>query len=182
VTVSDGLTAWRLLQQSDSPAVAVLDWIMPGMEGPEICRRIRSIPAQEPTYLILLSAKGGQQEIVAGLQGGADDYITKPFDPEELQARLRTGSRIVQLQRSLNHQVRQLQEALARVKQLQGLLPICCYCKSIRSSPDYWEQVEAYISAHSEAGFSHGICPSCFESKFEPMLNTATDSETVAGV
>ena len=166
----DGVTAWQMLQGDDAPELAILDWLMPGMDGLEICRSVRGLPTRQPIYLIILTVKGSRQDIVAGLESGADDYITKPFDLEELQARLHTGVRIVELQRSLSNQVRQLEDALSRVKQLQGLLPICSYCKNIRNDQNYWQQVEEYITAHSAARFSHGICPRCWENRVEPDL------------
>jgi hypothetical protein len=85
----------------------------------------------------------------------------KPFDAEELRARVHTGIRILTLQERLTEQIEQLRETLANVRQLKGLLPICCYCKSIRKDEDYWQQLEGYISEHSDAEFSHGICPGC---------------------
>jgi phosphoserine phosphatase RsbU/P len=166
----DGLGAWQLLQGNDAAKLAILDWLMPGIDGLEICRRVRQLPTRHPTYLILLTVKGNRQDIVTGLQGGADDYITKPFDPEELQARVHTGYRIVELQGSLNDQVKRLEDALSRVKQLHGLLPICCYCKNIRDDQDYWQRVDDYLAAHSDVRFTHGICPSCYRERVEPEL------------
>jgi sigma-B regulation protein RsbU (phosphoserine phosphatase) len=145
--------------------------MMPGLNGLQICRKIRRIPTSTPPYLILLTAKGRREDIVTGLQAGANDYVTKPFDREELRARVQVGVRIVELQHSLADRVRALEEALARVKQLQGLLPICSYCKKIRDDQNYWQQVENYISQHSEAQFSHSICPDCYESLVRPELD-----------
>ncbi len=170
VVACDGLTAWQMLQGSEPPQLAILDWLMPGMEGLEVCRRVRQLPTRQPTYLILLTIKGNRQDIVAGLQGGADDYITKPFDLEELQARIHTGLRIVELQKGMLDHVKQLEDALSRVKQLQGLLPICCYCKNIRDDQDYWQQVDGYFVTHSDVRFSHGICPTCFRDRVQPEL------------
>ncbi len=132
---------------------------------------IRACPRTVPTYVILLTALGGRQNVIQGLHAGADDYITKPFDREELRARLEVGRRIVELQRSLAERVRQLEVALARVKQLQGLVPICSYCKKIRNDRNYWQQLESYLSDHSEAQFSHGICPECYERFVRPELD-----------
>jgi response regulator RpfG family c-di-GMP phosphodiesterase len=115
---------------------------------------------------------------VAGLDAGADDYVVKPFDQEELRARVQVGIRVLKLQRSLADRVTELELALDRVNQLQGLLPICCYCKRIRDDRNYWHQVEAYIENHSDAQFSHGVCPECIEKlrgqiKRRPAANDA---------
>lgn len=172
VTVAcDGVAAWELLQSDDPPPLAILDWMMPGLDGLQLCRKIRGIPTSTPPYLILLTAKGRREDIVTGLRAGANDYVTKPFDREELHARVQVGVRIIELQHSLADRVKALEEALARVKQLQGLLPICSYCKKIRDDQNYWQQVENYISKHSEAQFSHSICPDCYESLVRPELD-----------
>jgi len=104
-----------------------------------------------------------RDDIVNGLDGGADEYITKPFDWEMLRARLKAGARIASLQRDLAVRVSELQQALTSVKQLSGLLPICSYCKRIRDDGDYWQQLETYLASHSQAEFSHGICPACLD-------------------
>lgn len=167
---ADGAEALHILEEGLPPDIALLDWMMPERDGLEVCRIICACPQTVPTYVILLTALGGRQNIIQGLQAGADDYITKPFDREELRARLEVGRRIVELQRSLAERVRQLEDALARVKQLQGLVPICSYCKKIRNDRNYWQQLESYLSDHSEAQFSHGICPECYEKFVKPEL------------
>jgi DNA-binding response OmpR family regulator len=168
--VADGLAALRELSGADAPPLAILDWLMPGIDGAELCRRIRAEPDPRPCYLIMLTVKGSRADVIAGLRAGADDYIAKPFDPDELEARLQVGRRMLDLQRSLAARVRQLEEAMRQVKQLSGLLPICMYCKKIRDEENYWEQVDAYLTAHSEAVFSHSICPHCYESIVKPEL------------
>jgi len=169
--VEDGTRAWEALQAEEAPQLAVLDWLMPGMDGIEICRQIRQSPHTRPIYLILLTARRGQEDKIQGLQAGADDYITKPFNREELRARVQVGIRVLGLQGALAQRVRELEEALSRVKTLQGLLPICSYCKKIRNDRNYWQQVEGYISDHSEAQFSHGICPECYARFVQPELD-----------
>lgn len=181
LVTSDGLAAWQALQEKDAPRMAILDWMMPGLDGIDICRKARARQATEPPYVILLTAKGSKTDIVSGLQAGADDYIVKPFDRDELRARVQAGVRILSLQASLAARVRDLEEALARVKTLQGLLPICSYCKRVRNDDHYWQQVESYVSDHSDARFSHGICPDCYESVVRPQLETLNSGDRKAG-
>jgi len=114
-TTGDGDAALRALHSSDPPLLAVLDWIMPGLHGVEVCRRLRKADAAVRPYLILLTSKGRSQDIVEGLAAGADDYIPKPFTVEELQARVQVGTRIITLQRELHERVRALEDALARL-------------------------------------------------------------------
>jgi sigma-B regulation protein RsbU (phosphoserine phosphatase) len=173
VATCDGAAAWEELQKEEAPNLVLLDWKMPAMDGLEVCQRLRQKPDSRTPYIILLTAKADKEDVVAGLEAGANDYITKPFDPQELHARLRTGARIVELQMHLSDRVRELEGAMARVKQLHGLLPICAYCKRIRDDGNYWQQVEAYISAHSEAQFSHGVCPDCSERFVKPDIEAA---------
>ncbi len=164
VTVTtDGTAAWEALQGPQLPALAILDWMMPGLDGIQLCQRIRETPRTRGIYIILLTARNGKQAVLEGLDSGADDFITKPFDRDELRARLNVGLRLASLQQSLAARVAELEQALQSVKTLQGLLPICCYCKKIRDDSNYWQRVEEYISHHSEARFSHGICPECFD-------------------
>ena len=170
VVTTDGLQALEALTQSDAPSLAVLDWMMPGLDGSEVCRRVRQTGGDRLAYLILLTAKGRKEDIVEGLTAGADDYVVKPFDRAELKARLNVGERILRLQAELATRVKELELALSKVKLLQGLLPICCYCKKIRDDQNYWRQVEGYIASHSEAQFTHAICPDCREKIIEPEL------------
>jgi CheY-like chemotaxis protein len=170
VATCDGKQALETLQRKETPRLAILDWMMPHMDGIEVCRRIRQMPSKDPPYIILLTAKCNKQDIVKGLEAGADDYVAKPFDRAELRARIRVGMRILEMQNNLANQVAELQDALSRVKQLQGLIPICAYCKKVRDDHNFWQQVEAYLAAHSEARFSHGICPGCMQSVVKPEI------------
>ena len=164
VVCEDGTAARDVLVSPDPPPLAILDWSMPGTDGVSLCRDIRSNPDLQSMYVVLLTAHDTRDEMVAGLHGGADEYITKPFDWGVLRARIQIGARIVTLQQSLEQRVRELQSALDTVKQLSGLLPICSYCKRIRKDDgDYWQHLESYLSEHSEAEFSHGVCPDCLE-------------------
>lgn len=161
VTVGDGAAAVKTFEQDCTPHLALLDWMLPGLHGPEVCRQIRELRGDAPPYLILLTSKSARHDVVAGLEAGADEYLVKPFDLHELRARLRAGARIISLQHRLTEKVRELEEALSNVRKLSGLLPICAYCKSIRDDSNYWHRVEEYVSEHSDVRFSHGICPKC---------------------
>jgi sigma-B regulation protein RsbU (phosphoserine phosphatase) len=157
----NGEEAWEAICGPVSPALAILDWMMPGVDGLTLCSRIRQRPECSHMYVILLTSRDSSADIVVGLEAGADEYLVKPFDPNELRARVHTGVRVLHLQQRLVQKIEALEEALANVKQLRGLLPMCSYCKSIRNDGDYWQQLETYIGDHSDAEFSHGICPTC---------------------
>lgn len=163
VLADSGIKALELLADDSPPQLALLDWMLPGLDGPEVCKRLRAMSLATPVYVILLTAKTGRSDVAAGLDAGADDYVTKPFDAIELRARLSAGARIIDLQQRLANQVRDLEIALANVRKLTGLLPICAYCHSIRDDTNYWHRVEEYVSEHAEGvTFSHSICPKCF--------------------
>ena len=182
VTLStDGAQAWDALVSEGAPKLAILDWMMPEIDGLEICRRARQRPGAGPLHIILLTARGRKEDVIAGLQAGADDYITKPFDHEELRARVQVGVRLVELQSMLADRVAELEEALARVRQLRGLLPICSYCKKVRDDRNYWQQVEQYVSMHADVKFSHGICPDCYRRVVEPQLHEAQRASGAVG-
>jgi CheY-like chemotaxis protein len=171
VVATDGAQAWDALQREDAPQLAILDWMMPEIDGVELCRRVRAIPNATPPYLILLTAKTSKQDVVAGLDAGANDYLTKPFNRAELRARVQVGAHVLELRENLGARVRELEAALSRINQLQGLLPICSYCKNIRDEENYWHQVENYISVHAEVEFSHSICPACYTNVVQPQLD-----------
>jgi len=163
VTAEDGEAALGILEGDDAPPLAIVDWMMPKMDGLEVCSRVRQRLNRPYVYLVLLTAKSQKEEIAAGLEAGADDYVIKPFDPDELRARLTVGQRVVALERALAKQVHDLEAALADVRKLKGLLPICMYCKSVRDDKDYWHQIEEFIHTETGTDFSHGICPTCME-------------------
>jgi sigma-B regulation protein RsbU (phosphoserine phosphatase) len=169
VTVAhDGESAWDLVQ-TEAPQLAIVDWMMPRLDGLELCRRIRQDATRAHLYLILLTSRDSRADLVAGLDAGADDYLVKPFDREELRARLHVGVRVLTLQQRLADRVTELEAARLTVKQLHGFIPICSYCKRIRSEGNDWEQLESYISEHSDALFSHGICPTCLTAAYAKL-------------
>jgi sigma-B regulation protein RsbU (phosphoserine phosphatase) len=170
IETGNGAAALKILKNATNPLVGLIDWEMPEMEGVEVCRQARTCSAAPPMFLILVTVRDSKQDVVAGLEAGANDYITKPFDQTELLARVKIGAQMVELQQSLTQHVRELEEALTNVKQLSGLLPICSYCKKIRDDQNYWERVDAYVTKHSEAQFSHSICPQCYEDIVKPEM------------
>jgi sigma-B regulation protein RsbU (phosphoserine phosphatase) len=162
VATLDGRSAYEILEGEDAPGIAILDWMMPEMDGLEVCRRLRQLNRAEPPYVILLTARDQTDDIVAGLDSGANDYVVKPYDWRELKSRLRVGERMVTLQRDLAGRIRELQYAMAKIHELQELIPICSYFKKVRDDRNYWEQVESYISTRTGVQFSHGVCPQCY--------------------
>ncbi|HXW97650.1 MAG TPA: response regulator transcription factor [Gemmatimonadales bacterium] len=154
----DGHEAWERFI-GEPVDVVITDWMMPRVDGLELTRRIRARARERYTWVLLLTALHGKERYLDGMDAGADDFMSKPLDRQELQVRLRVAERILSLQQE--------------VRQLEGLLPICSYCKKIRDELDRWSQVEDYVSRHTEAQFSHGICPDCYERHLKPQLENA---------
>lgn len=169
VAAKDGAEAWQLLQ-SEAPQLVILDWMMPEPDGVEICHRLRTMPHFKNLYVLMLTSLSDTEDVVAGLNAGANDYLLKPFKEAELQARVNVGIRMVELQAQLARRISELETALKENNQLRGLLPICSYCKSVRNDQNYWSSVEHYLGEHSDVKFSHGICPKCMETIVRPEL------------
>ncbi len=150
---AEALDAWRLTQSR----IVISDWAMPEMDGLELCRRIREEVHDRYTYYILLTGRSGRESYLTAMDAGIDDFITKPVDGDELKARLRVAERILGLRK--------------RMDDLEGLLPICAYCKRIRDDQEQWSGLEGYIEQRSGAEFSHGICPDCYKKHIEPQLD-----------
>ncbi len=168
---SDGTEAWEVLQKPGAPMLVILDWMMPGMDGIDVCRRLRGLLPELPPYVIILTARDTQEDVLVALEAGADEFLAKPVNPLELKARVEVGRRLVSLQASLAEHGHRLQQALDQVRTLHGILPICSYCKKIRNDQQYWTQVEQYVSENTEAVFSHGICPQCWEIHVRPDMD-----------
>jgi CheY-like chemotaxis protein len=153
----DGAQAWERYQQGDCRLI-ISDWMMPGLDGLELCRRIRAGRPEPYTYFILLTAREGKGDILKGMEAGADDFVSKPFDEELLAARLRVAGRILELQ--------------AANRKLGQLVPICSYCKKVRDDASFWQELDLYVMEHSDLLLSHGICPDCYERVLKPELET----------
>jgi sigma-B regulation protein RsbU (phosphoserine phosphatase) len=148
VTVAKSAEEALAIFDTVGASLLISDMVMPGMNGLDLCRRIRAAPHPKYTYIILLTSVGGKSGYLVGLRAGADDFITKPFDEEQLAARIQVAERILGLQ--------------TQVHQLVGLLPICAHCKKVRDDKNYWHEVESYIAKRTDAKFTHGYCPDCF--------------------
>ena len=165
------------------PTVVLSDLVMPQMDGLALVRQFRANPATGETPIIVLSVKEDPQVKSDAFTAGANDYLVKLPDAIEMRARIRYHSRahlnriqrdeafhalresqqaLIQKNTDLCKANQELELALAQVKQLQGLLPICCRCKKVRDDGNYWHQIESYITQHADVRFSHGYCPECY--------------------
>jgi len=157
VVASNGEEALRRLDEGPFDLV-LLDVMMPRMSGYEVCRILRRQRSLEELPVIFLTAKNQTSDVVTGMALGANDYLTKPISKDELLARVRPHLDLVRVHRDLEHLV---EEKVSQIKILRGLLPICASCKKIRDDEGYWSELEIFIDSHSEARFTHGICPDC---------------------
>lgn len=148
----DGQEAWNLFLLNPT-GIVVCDWMMPRLDGLELCRKVRRRTDSGYVYFILLTGRRiDREDYLHAMEAGIDDFLRKPLDAQELAVRLRVASRIVGMTR--------------RLRQLEGLLPMCMYCKNIRQENGVYEPVEDYLARHSNARFTHGICPECKKERF----------------
>jgi PleD family two-component response regulator len=153
VTALNAEEAFDLLEK-EKPEIILLDVMMPVMDGFETARRIRQSPDLKSIPIIFLTSLNETKDIVKGFDAGGVDYVTKPFNPLELLARIRTHI--------------ELKRAREEIHTLHGLLPICVECKKIRDKKGVWQKIEAYISERSDAEFTHGMCPECIRKLYPP--------------
>lgn len=163
ISAADGNEALAILESDESINIAILDWMMPGREGVYICNQMQDKRNDRIIYIILLTARGGTADVVTGLASGAADYVVKPFKPAELRQRVLAGERIVHLEISLREKIDELQESLDKVNKLEKIIPICAWCKKVRSDDEYWENVETYLKQYTNTTVTHGVCPECRE-------------------
>lgn len=153
------------------PDLILMDVRMNGMDGFETCRQLKKNDATGDIPVIFLTVSQETEDIKQGFQCGGVDYICKPFSQEEVCARVRTHLHLRELIKQKEKLVNELQSALAKVKTLSGLLPICSSCKKIRDDKGYWNHIESYIRARSEADFTHGICPTCSKTLYPGLCS-----------
>jgi PleD family two-component response regulator len=180
------------LAEKNLPDLIMLDIVMPDMDGYTVCRKLKALEITKNIPIIFITAVSEAMDEAKSFRLGAVDYITKPFSPLTVKARVKTHlalktsqNKLAQKNAALVHEIEQrkkaeaeqtrligqLQEALAQVKQLSGLLPICANCKKIRDDDGYWNQVDDYIGCYSDVKFSHGICPDCVKKLYPDMAD-----------
>ncbi len=147
--------------QADPPDLILLDILMPEMDGYEVCRKLKADEKVNHIPVIFISGLNELEDKVKAFSEGGVDYITKPFQTAEVLARVKTHITMHSFQKRLERKNAELRKALDEVKQLRGFLPICTNCKNIRDDQGYWESIEIYISNHSDAILTHGLCPDC---------------------
>ena len=161
---ADGKEAWNIYQ-AKNPRIVITDWMMPNVDGLELSRMIRSEHRDSYTFIILITILRGKGSYLEAMNAGADDFITKPFDSEQLAAHLRVAERILGMQHEL--------------RQLHAILPICSYCRRIRQDDDTWVSIEKHIKQKTDTAFSHGICPDCYESHVRPAIVKLRNKEKI---
>jgi len=161
-SVANGHEAWSILRQKVAPNIAILDWEMPELDGLEVCRRVKEMGSENPPYIILLTGRDKKKDIVQGFDAGADDYMTKPFNDNELRARVRVAERLVRTQTSLLESVTELKEVLNQLEMIQGGMEICQSCCKIFSTNDNeWYPIQEVVKHYGDLRFIHSICPDC---------------------
>ncbi len=177
VPVSDGKEAWEVLKNLDAPRLVILDWLMPKMDGVDVCRKVRELAHGNLFYIIIFTSLEDKKDLVTALDAGADDFIIKSFDKDELQARIKVGERVARLKSELDSRVKALEESIAHVKLLQGILPICMHCHKIRDDQEVWQRLDKYITEHTDVMLSHGLCPECYEKHYPEFYQKPDTTE-----
>lgn len=173
ILAATGGEAWETLQRSDAPRFAVLDWRMPGIDGVTLCRQLRASARHQLSYLIIITSKSETADLVAALDAGANDFLSKPFAPAEFLARVMVGVRTLSRQDQLLERLMGLEALTLAEFAGSDVVPVCMYCKSIRDRSNRWVERESFILRNAGAPLSHGICPSCESEIVLPMLERA---------
>ena len=160
-------THGKALAKQERPDLVLLDVMLPDMDGTDLCRDLKSDPALAGMFIVLTSGvKTSSPDQADGLECGADGYIARPVSNREFKARVDALVRILVSERERDRLIKELQEALSKVKQLSGLLPICSYCRKIRDDKGYWNQVEEFLQENSGVELGERICPACAKTLF----------------
>jgi sigma-B regulation protein RsbU (phosphoserine phosphatase) len=161
-SVTNGEEAWAMLQKPDAPHIAILDWEMPELDGIEVCRRVKEMGMENPPYIILLTGRDSEKDIIRGFDAGAEDYMTKPFNDNELRARVRVAERLVRTQSSLSESVAELKDVLNQLEMLESAVEICGSCQKIYSTYDgQWHSFEDVVHNGADPRVIVNICSNC---------------------
>jgi DNA-binding response OmpR family regulator len=151
-----GDEARRILAVTPSIRLIVCDWMMSDQSGLELCRWVRARKMDYVYFIIYTPHDASKENQDAAIEAGVDDFLQKPVNLRDLRIRLHVARRIL--------------DSAAHIRELQGLVPICSYCKSVREDEDYWQRIEQYVSARTGSEFTHSVCPSCYEQHIIPQL------------
>ncbi|MEN8153514.1 MAG: response regulator transcription factor [Acidobacteriota bacterium] len=165
-SVSSGEKAWELLNKKNKFSIVLLDWMMPGFSGIDLLKKIRKSKISKSLYIILVTAKSDTNSSIKALNLGADDYIKKPFNEEELIARIKAGERVVKQQKDLAFEIKDLACELKQIKNLSGILPICSFCYKVRDKNGKWKNLEIYLEENYKVRSSHSVCPECCDEHY----------------
>ncbi len=160
-SAEDGIVGWEFIQNTDVPQIAILDWEMPGLDGLELCRKIKALRRKVPVYVILLTGKDARQDILKGFAAGADDYMTKPFDDNELRARVRVAAKLVSTQEELAASNDEMWRALNHVALIQGDFSFCTRCHKVENDQGVWKTLAEYSNDQEDRRFNYMLCPDC---------------------
>jgi response regulator RpfG family c-di-GMP phosphodiesterase len=161
LVATNGKDAIKLAGSDPCPDIILLDILMPRPNGYDVCATLKNDSKTSGIPIIFVTALGSEEDETKGLKAGAVDFITKPYSIPIVKARIRIHLRLKEVEKNQEKLIGELKDALSRIKTLNGLLPICVQCKKIRDDKGYWNQIESYVSRHSLAEFSHGLCPDC---------------------
>lgn len=165
-TAADGEEAFGFAR-AERPWLVLTDMVMPVLDGAGLCRRIKADPELRGTLVVVCSARRtSSDEQADGLDAGADGYLGQPVSNRELVSRVQAMYRIRRAEAERDRLIAELREALATVKVLRGLIPICSHCKRILDDQGYWSRLEQYLHEHTEAEFTHALCPECLEKHY----------------
>lgn len=163
--------------EREVPDLVLLDIMLPDVDGFTVASELLRRHGNRYLPIVFITARTEESDKVRGFQAGGVDYITKPFEYREVKARVQTHLKLKSAEEEKSRLIEDLQAALREVKQLQGIIPICARCKKIRDDGGYWQQVEHYISTHSEAEFSHSLCPNCIQELYPELSEEEDEGE-----
>ena len=160
VPTTNGAEAWEVLQHDTSLRIGLFDWFMPEINGMELTRRIREANIA-PFYVMLVTARGGKESMIEALDAGANDFISKPFDREVLQARIKVGVNSVELQSYLIQRLSEAESAAQSVSQLKNFIAVCSVCGNVRDMQDQWHKIQLPFATNTGETAFHVCCPDC---------------------